>query len=284
MEVKSFVKELEKKKHKEKREYIKGVLMQYGISFKTQQFVTIFGSGENIVVDYAFASDPKNESHIVLSAHYDTAFDFPGANDDASGVAVLLSLLIQFHTLKKRTHPIRFIFFDREERFPFLLGSKSYVKKYGVSNVEKMISLDAVGEGDSLLIWADQNNSPGVIKLVSDSAKKYKTKTFIVSPVIALLPFHIGFSSDHLPFLAKGCVNSCCITMISEEDKNFGERVLQKKQVGHFLKSLSLYYLKKKNDLPLFLRHYHNKNDRVAFIEEAALKKVYAILVDLIQK
>jgi len=284
MEVKSFVKELEKKKHKEKREYIKGVLMQYGISFKTQHFVTIFGSGENIFVDYSFTSDPKNERYIVLSAHYDTAFDFPGANDDASGVAVLLSLLIQFHTLKKRTHPIRFIFFDREERFPFLLGSKAYVKKYGVDAVKQMISLDSVGEGDNLLLWADEKKAQDLIKLIGNSSEKSHVKTYVVSPVIAFLPFHIGFSSDHLPFLAKGCVNSCCITMISKEDKKFGEKIIIGKHFGDFLKSLLLYYAKRKSDLPLFLRHYHNKNDRVAFIEEEALKKAYAVLVDLIQK
>jgi Zn-dependent M28 family amino/carboxypeptidase len=63
----------------------------------------------NIVVDLA----PGKEGKVLLfSAHFDAVKGSPGANDNASGVAVLLGLC---QRPKNVRIPVRVIFFDAEE-------------------------------------------------------------------------------------------------------------------------------------------------------------------------
>ena len=93
------------------------------------------------------------DSFIVLTAHYDhlgamgKKTYFPGANDNASGVSVLLNLAKYY-----KTHPskysIAFIFFSGEEAG--LLGSKYYVEHpvFPLSNIKFLTNLDLLGTGD----------------------------------------------------------------------------------------------------------------------------------------
>jgi Zn-dependent M28 family amino/carboxypeptidase len=59
---------------------------------------------------------------ILLGAHYDTVAGTRGADDNATGVAVLLAAARRF---SKSERSLRLVFFDGEERG--LLGSKAYV-------------------------------------------------------------------------------------------------------------------------------------------------------------
>lgn len=65
---------------------------------------------KNIIIDF---SPCLQEKRLLFSAHYDAFRGSPGANDNASGVAVLLGLC---HKLRHRRIPVRIVFFDREER------------------------------------------------------------------------------------------------------------------------------------------------------------------------
>ncbi|MBI4268092.1 MAG: M28 family peptidase, partial [Chloroflexi bacterium] len=91
---------------------------------------------KNIIVD--FSPDTEAEK-LLFSAHYDAIKSCPGANDNASGVAVLLGLCRE---LKHSHAPVRIVFFDREEawlRTPVLrlglLGSLYYVWKTDLRNI-----------------------------------------------------------------------------------------------------------------------------------------------------
>jgi hypothetical protein len=67
-------------------------------------------NAENVVFDL-----PGQTRDIVLvGAHYDSAFGTPGANDNASGVAVGLSLAKTLHGERYR-NTVRFVFFANEE-------------------------------------------------------------------------------------------------------------------------------------------------------------------------
>lgn len=93
------------------------------------------------------------DSFIVFTAHYDhlgmmgKETYFPGANDNASGVSVLLNLAKYY-----KTHPakysVAFIFFSGEEAG--LLGSKYFSNNplFPLSKIKFLTNLDLLGTGD----------------------------------------------------------------------------------------------------------------------------------------
>ena len=86
----------------------------------------------------------KRLSPIVIGAHYDTAPGSPGADDNATGVAVLLELArdIASGPLK---YPVQLVAFDMEEYG--CLGSSHHAAKYKQQqkSIRLMISLEMLG-------------------------------------------------------------------------------------------------------------------------------------------
>jgi len=89
---------------------------------------------------------------IIIGAHYDTVPNSPGANDNASGVAVLLATAEQLKELSpERT--VRFVAFANEEP-PFFqtsdMGSFAYAKRSSErgESITGMIALDGLGYFD----------------------------------------------------------------------------------------------------------------------------------------
>lgn len=95
----------------------------------------------------------NNDSLLVYSAHYDHLGGlgkktfFPGANDNASGVSVLLNLM-KYYTKYPPKYKTVFLFFAGEEAG--LLGSKYFVesKVIDLKKVKFLINLDLLGTGD----------------------------------------------------------------------------------------------------------------------------------------
>ena len=94
-----------------------------------------------------------SDSFLVFTAHYDhlggigkTTW-FPGANDNASGVSMLLNLLRYYNENPPR-YTTLFIFFAGEEAG--LLGSRYYVQHSPVDlkKIKFLINLDLLGTGD----------------------------------------------------------------------------------------------------------------------------------------
>ncbi len=93
------------------------------------------------------------DSFIVFTAHYDhlgamgkDAY-FPGANDNASGVSVLLNLA-KYYKSHPSKYSIAFIFFSGEEAG--LLGSRYYSEHpiFPLSKIKFLTNLDLLGTGD----------------------------------------------------------------------------------------------------------------------------------------
>src|SRR5688572_20419189 len=109
---------------------------------------------------------------IILGAHYDTRFfadqdadttkrsePVPGANDGASGVAVLLELA---RSLPKDTIPTWLVFFDTEDQGHFegwdwIMGSRAFVKKIKVTP-RAVVIVDMIGDAD-LNIYLEKNSN-----------------------------------------------------------------------------------------------------------------------------
>ena len=152
-EIFGFVIGIEGKSHQDRADFIKNRLRKMNIGFFTVPFEyysyrgkdTLNLSGEDVVV--RIGSGPKR---LVVGAHFDAADSTPGANDNGSGVAVLLELV---KTMKDYAWncTVDFVFFDQEEKG--LLGSQFYIdrvvdpkKHYG------MINLDVEGSGNEVYV------------------------------------------------------------------------------------------------------------------------------------
>lgn len=142
---------------------------------------------------------------VIVGAHYDTK-DLPGfvgANDGASGVAVVLEL-----ARVVRAHPVRptiiFALFDGEETpadapqdniFEYgLRGSKVAASAF---EAESMILLDLVGDKD-LRIPREQNSNRQLWARLRAAAKRVGVG--VVFPP-ATFP---AVGDDHMPFVTKG--------------------------------------------------------------------------------
>lgn len=95
----------------------------------------------------------NNDTCIYFTAHYDHLGGlgkktfFPGANDNASGVSMLLNF-IKYYSEHPPRYKAVFVFFAGEEAG--LLGSKHFVEKEGIDlkTIKFLINLDLLGTGD----------------------------------------------------------------------------------------------------------------------------------------
>ena len=100
-------------------------------------------------IEASFPGVEHPDEIIVLGAHYDTVFGSPGANDNASGVAMLLATARRLGDAPLgRT--VRIVFFVNEE-YPFSggiqMGSRLYAERCRArgDNIVAMIGVDSVG-------------------------------------------------------------------------------------------------------------------------------------------
>ena len=129
-------------------DYVANRLVQLGYQPVRQEYEYEGRNWTNIIV----SNGPFSESTptVVVMAHYDSiarpaqSKNAPGADDDGSGIAMLLELARRFHSVKTEL-PILFCFFSNEE--VGLRGSKYFVSrlKEAAIPVEAAVNLDVLG-------------------------------------------------------------------------------------------------------------------------------------------
>lgn len=148
---------------------------------------------------------------IILGAHYDTRMladqdpnldlrsePVPGANDGASGVAVLLELA---RTLPTDGAPIWLVFFDAEdngkiEGWDWILGSRSFVEQNAVEP-RAVVIVDMIGDAD-LNIYMEKDSDPALRgEIWRTAADLGFGDLFIPQEKYTML-------DDHTPFLEAG--------------------------------------------------------------------------------
>ena len=125
------------------------------------------------------------DSFIVFTAHYDhlgmmgSETYFPGANDNASGVSMLLNLAAYFS--KKENQPrnsIALIAFAGEEAG--LVGSKYYTENplFPLSQIKFLVNLDLLGTGDDGMMVVNATEYPKHFHLLDsiNTSHNYLTK------------------------------------------------------------------------------------------------------------
>jgi aminopeptidase YwaD len=173
-------------------------LKEINVEFKNK-FIRDFES-QNIAGYVKGIEQP--DSFLVFSAHYDhlgamgkTAY-FPGANDNASGVSMLLNLA-KYYQKNPSKYSVAFLLFSGEEAG--LLGSKYYTEHplFPLKEIKFLTNLDLLGTGeDGIMVVNASVYKSQFEKLVSvNNQKKY---------VSQIKQRGKAANSDHYWFSEKG--------------------------------------------------------------------------------
>ncbi len=142
------------------RQYIYQQLSQWG-NVEIDEFQVGGKKHQNLVLNLPSVNNTqKQESPLILiGAHYDTVPGTPGADDNGTGVAVLLELAREFSSQPLK-YPVSLVAFDMEEYG--LLGSQHYAEKLKQKQqkLRLMFSLEMLGYCDSTP--NSQNYPPGL--------------------------------------------------------------------------------------------------------------------------
>lgn len=160
------------------------------------------------------AKKGSGDPWIILGAHYDSRFfadqdndpaasqqPVPGANDGASGVAVLLELSRVLPEKLAKASQVWLVFFDSEDQgnltgWDWIYGSRAFVEQLS-GTPTSMVLVDMIGDAD-LNIFQEQNSDPELTRQIWESAASLGYQQhFIQQPKFRML-------DDHIPFLQKG--------------------------------------------------------------------------------
>jgi hypothetical protein len=140
-----------------------------GYRVRLQRFDVLGGTVDDVSVDAGSSlnviAEPRGfdprAPHVVVGAHLDSVPDSPGANDNASGVGVMLELA-RMAAVSSLRMPAAFVAFGAEERrrqsptaSQPALGSETYVERLTRGRAEAlwgMLNLDMVGDGSPVEI------------------------------------------------------------------------------------------------------------------------------------
>jgi hypothetical protein len=187
-------------------EYIAHEMESAGLTVTRQEVIVArYDEGERAVGSWNIIGELAGASRdtIVLGAHHDSrSVTVPGANDDASGVAVLLEVA---RLAARRAHRLtyRFISFCAEEEG--LLGSRDYVQKNDLSPVRAMIALELVGRGELVVGPVPVPPARWAQELLLRAARESGARGVMARPIWSIAPRILGlpFSADHEPFLDR---------------------------------------------------------------------------------
>ena len=204
------------------RDFIISQLKPYADEVTTQDFTQTVDGKELALSNIIARFNPKADSFVLLAAHWDSrpiadkevnsalqTKPIPGANDGASGVAVLLQLAKMFKQQPPETGVVM-VFFDGEDYSlkpesvdTMFLGSKyyaSHLDKKDKSAIRYGILLDMIGD-KNLEIYQEVQSlraAPDVVKKVWAAAKTLGyEKTFIPKPKYNIV-------DDHIPLINAG--------------------------------------------------------------------------------
>ena len=144
------------------------------------------------------------DSIIVLSAHYDhlggmgNEVFFPGANDNASGTSLLLTLA-RYYAAHPQPYTIAFLSFAGEEAG--LIGSKYFTKHplFPLDKIRFFLNLDLEGTGDEGVTIVNATEYPKEFKQLNEVNDNGKYLTKINARGKAANSDHYWFSEKKVP-------------------------------------------------------------------------------------
>jgi hypothetical protein len=168
----------------------------------------------DIVTTLPGTSPAASSRKYYVVAHYDSRCtdvmnatgDAPGANDDGSGVAVLLELA---RALGKRRFDATIVLLATPGEEQGLLGAKEHVATLTGADVRGVLNDDIVGDpagGDPHVVRVfskgdDDSPSRELARYVAETATRERLE---LTPLLVLRPDRLLRGGDHLPFAEAG--------------------------------------------------------------------------------
>lgn len=200
---------------------------------------------------------------IVIGAHYDNYKGSCGANDNATGVSVLIEIA-KYIKMNNIDIAIEIAFFDREECED--RGSEQYVRE-NKDSIYAMINLDTCGFGDTILVGTERN-------LGSDEFKGIISEDIIRKHCVQIIKKNPG--SDDASFESANIPN-ISICLVPESDLEKINKIIEC-ECNNITPTIEMF-----QRAPEFITTTHNgENDFVEIVQEAALSKVLEFMIDII--
>jgi len=187
------------------KELIETELQSTGWVIEYQNFIF-----DHIDLTNIIAKSSDNPPKVIIGTHYDTrAFSdnesfspkkktpVPGANDGASGTAVLLEL---GRVITREKFDIWLIFFDAEDQgnigdWEWSMGAQYFVDQLD-STPEYVIIIDMIGD-ENLEIYKEKNSTISLVDSIWYEAEKLGYETYFNQD------YKFSIIDDHLPFIDK---------------------------------------------------------------------------------
>lgn len=153
--------------------YIRGKFEALGYKTRVQKFSVDGGTSRNVI---AWWPDARRYG-LVVGAHMDTVPRSPGANDNASGVAVMLEMA-RIAAGRAPVRFVRFVAFGSEEygtNGKHHVGSRVYVNRLGKEGRRRlggMISIDMIADGRPLITGTAGIGPQAVARTVFNKMRK----------------------------------------------------------------------------------------------------------------
>lgn len=199
------------------RGFITSTLTSAGWTVSEQPFDT----GVNVVAE-RLGTDP-NAGALLVGAHYDSVRGSPGADDNATGVAVALEVARLLGD-RKTLRPLQIVLFDQEEAG--LVGSYAYTQRpENLKNLDGVVILEMLGytcstpgcqvkpaefkvelpsdRGDFLAIAGDAEHLPLLEAFSQNHRENLPPLVSVTIPFKGLLT-PVILRSDHTPFWFEG--------------------------------------------------------------------------------
>lgn len=189
------------------RDYIEETMSGFDWQVERQAFTY----NDHMIVNIIARAPTSHEDFVVFGAHYDTRIHasedeeyplepVPGANDGASGVAVLLELARTLNLENFQSTPV-FVFFDAEDnggidQWQWIIGSSFYVARLQAEPAYAII-VDMVGDSDQQ-IYFEANSDEELRSRIWTIARSLGYEDYFISEV------KHSMLDDHTPFLQRG--------------------------------------------------------------------------------
>ncbi len=201
--------------HQKARDWLLRQLRQTADTATLQDFSYTFDGKQLAMSNIVAEINPGAAKKVMLCAHWDTrptadmeidpakkAQPIAGANDGASGVAVLLELARSFRA-KRPEVGVQIVLFDGEDYGPgidrMFLGARHYAQSPALAKPDYAILIDMIGDKD-LQIYRERNSE--------NNAPQINDKVWNAARELNAAPFQSGvrhdIQDDHIPLQQAG--------------------------------------------------------------------------------
>lgn len=204
------------KERKISRDYLQAFFLKSGFDLQEQEYTmpNLYALQDLLLGPYRGtnlygilpSTNPSNE-YVLLGAHYDTERNAPGANDNASAIAVIHGVVQQMAAFDNRNKNLLIVFFDQEEEGN--VGSRAFLKHLDQQSwkITSAHTIDQMG-------WDNDGDRAIELELPNpDLERQYQQ----AGEQLGIKVHTTGVdASDHQAFRASGYV----VTGITEEFAN----------------------------------------------------------------